>query len=188
MRDDGVVEGINELRRGQRRRRPVGDLLGLVERLVEHHGSQRGERDTAAVAALVALRRTGPADRREEEDGIVEDKIDTRLVEPACLEAGVVGNDTATAEEIGQYNQRARRNRAIKDHCGDTLAVGELHGADAVAGRRQAGGLDVEGEETVARKSVFEAIKRGGKKTVEGSHTQRNFSTDYFKVKFFTTL
>ena len=47
MRDDGVVEGVGELRRGQRRRRPVGDLFRLVERLVEHHGSQRGERDAA---------------------------------------------------------------------------------------------------------------------------------------------
>ena len=45
MRDDGVVEGVGELRRGQHRRRPIGDLLGLVERLVEHHGGQRGERD-----------------------------------------------------------------------------------------------------------------------------------------------
>ena len=51
MRDDGIVEGVGELRRGQRRRRPIGDLLGLVERLVEHHGSQRGERDAATTAA-----------------------------------------------------------------------------------------------------------------------------------------
>ena len=45
MRDDGVVKGVGELRRGERRRRPVGNLLGLVERLVEHHGRQRGQRD-----------------------------------------------------------------------------------------------------------------------------------------------
>ena len=176
MRDDGVVEGVGELRRGQRRRRPVGDLLGLVERLVEHHGSQRGERDAATPAALVALRRTRPPHRREQQDGIVEDEVDAGLPQPAPLEAGVVDNDATTAEEIGQYNQRARRDRAVEDHHGGALAVGELHGAHAVGDRRQPGRLHVEGEESVARKSVFETVERGGEKTVEGRSDPTDFS------------
>ena len=153
MRDDGVVEGVGELRRGQHRRRPVGDLLGLVERLVEHHGGQRGERDAATPAALVALRRARSPHRREQQDGIVENEVDARLLQPARLEAGVVDDDATATEEIGQYNQRARRNGTVEDHHGGALTVGELHGAQTVAGRRQPGRFHVEGEESVARKS-----------------------------------
>jgi hypothetical protein len=87
-----------------------------------------------------------------------------------------VGNDPTPAEEIGQYNQRARRDWAVEDHHGGALAVGKLHGAHAVAGRRETGSLHVEGEESVARKSLFEAIERGGDEPFEGSHTQANFS------------
>ena len=179
MRDDGVVESIGKLRRGQGRRRPIGDLLGLIERLIEDHGSQRSERDATPTAAAVlgALRQTRSADRREQQDGIVEDEIDSRLPQPARLEAGVVGNDAATAEEIGQYNQRARWDGAVEDHHGGALTVGKLHGAHAVAGRRQPGGLNVEGEETVARKSLLEAVERRGHEPVEGWATEATFST-----------
>jgi hypothetical protein len=98
-------------------------------------------------------------------------------------------DDDATAtEEIGQYNQRARRDGAVEDHHGDALAVRKLHGAHAVAGRRQPGSLGVEGEETVARKSVLEAVKRDGREPFEDRSTQRNFSPYCFKVKFFTPL
>ena len=79
-----------------------------------------------------------------------------------------MGDDATATEEIGQYNQRARRDGAVEDHHGGALAVGELHGAHAVGGRRQPGGLHVEGEETVARKSLFEAVERGGHEPVEG--------------------
>ena len=177
-----IVEGVGELRRGQRRRRPIGDLLGLVERLVEHHGSQRGERDATATAAavLVALRQTRSPHRREQQDGIVEDEVNSRLPQPARLEAGVVGDDATATEEIGQYNQRARWDGAVEDHHGGALAVGELHGAHAVAGRRQPGGLDVEGEETVARKSLFEAVERGGRRARRG----QSHPSDFFLVLF----
>jgi hypothetical protein len=87
-----------------------------------------------------------------------------------------VGDDATASEEISQYNQRAGRDGAVKDHHGGALAVGKLQGAHAVAGRRQPGSLDVEGEESVARKSLFEAIERGGDEPFEGSHTQANFS------------
>ena len=125
---------------------------------------------------LVALRQTRSADRREQQDGIVEDEIDSRLPQPARLEAGVVGDDATATEEIGQYNQRARRNGAVEDHHGGALAVGKLHGAHAVAGRRQPGRLDVEGEEAIARKSLFEVVERGGHEPVEGWATQATFS------------
>ena len=138
-------------------------------------------------AVLVALRQTRSADRREQQDGIVEDEINSRLPQPARLEAGVVGDDATATKEIGQYNQRARRNGAVEDHHGDALPVGELHGAHAVGGRRQPGRLDVEGEESVARKSLFEIVERGGEKTVEGSHTQATFPQYYFKVKIFSS-
>ena len=59
----------------------------------------------------------------------------------------------------------------------DSLGRGVLHAG------RQPGSLDVEGEESVARKSLFEAIERGGDEPFEGSHTQANFSYYYFKVK-----
>src|SRR5262249_47824863 len=114
-----------------------GDLLGLIERLIEHHGSQRGKRDAATTAALVTLRRTGSPHRREQQDSIVENEINAGLLQPARLEAGVVGNDATTAEKIGQYNQRARRDGTVEDHHGGALAVGELHGAHAVGGRRR---------------------------------------------------
>ena len=55
------------------------------------------------------------------------------LPQPARLEAGVVDDDATATEEIGQYNQRARRDGAVEDHHGDALTVGELHGAHAVA-------------------------------------------------------
>jgi hypothetical protein len=87
-----------------------------------------------------------------------------------------VGDDATAMKEIGQYNQRARWNGAVEDHHGGALTVGKLHGAHAVAGRRQPGSLDVEGEESVARKSLFEAVERGRHKPVEGSHTQATFS------------
>ena len=175
MRDDGVVEGVGELRRGQRRRRPIGDLLGLVERLAEHHGGQRGERDATTTAALVALRRTRSPHRREQQDGIVENEVDTRLLQPARLEAGVVDDDATATEEIGQYNQRARWNRTVEDHHGGALAVGELHGAQAVAGRRQPGRFHVEGEESVARKSLFEIVQRGGESPSRAGTPKRLF-------------
>src|SRR5262245_52794259 len=179
MRDDGVVESIGKLRRGQGRRRPIGDLLGLIERLIEDHDSQRSERDATPTAAAVlgTLRQTRSADRREQQDGIVEDEIYSRLPQPARLEAGVVGNDAATAEEIGQYNQRARWNGAVEDHHGRALTVGKLHGAHAVTGRRQPGGLNVEGEETVPREALLEAVERRGHEPVDGWATQATFST-----------
>src|SRR5262245_20630548 len=101
MRDDGVLKGVSELRRGQHRRRPVGDLLGLIERLAEHHGRQRGERDAAATGTPVALRGAGSPHRREQQDGIVKNGIDTRLLQPTRLETGVVGDDATAPEEIG---------------------------------------------------------------------------------------
>ena len=100
--------------------------------------------------------------RREQQDGIVENQIDAGLLQPARLEAGVVDDDATAAEEIGQYNQRARRNRTLEDHHGGALTVGELHGAQTVAGRRQPGRFHVEGEESIARKSRFEIVQRGG--------------------------
>ena len=183
MRDDGIVEGVVELRRRQHRRRPIGSLLGLVERLAEHHGGQRRERDATTLATLVALRRARSPHRREQQDGIVENQVDSRLLQPARLEAGVVNDDAATTEEIGQYNQRARRNRTLEDHHGGALTVGDLHGAQTVADRRQPGRFDVEGEESIARKSRFEIVQRGGREPVEGGHTQATFSPYYFKVK-----
>src|SRR6516165_2129881 len=104
MRDDGVIESVGELRRRQRRCRPIGDLLGLVERLTEHHGSQRGKRDAPAAATLVPPWRTRPPHRREKEGGIIKNEVNTRLMQPACLETGVVDDDAATTEKIGQYN------------------------------------------------------------------------------------
>ena len=56
-----------------------------------------------------------------------------------------MGDDATASEEISQYNQRAGRDGAVKDHHGGALAVGKLQGAHAVAGRRQPGRLDVEG-------------------------------------------
>ena len=176
MRDDGVVEGVGELRRGQRRRRPIGDLFRLVERLVEHHGSQRGERDAATPAALVTLRRTRSPHRREQQNGIVEDEVNARRLQPARLKAGVVGDDATATEEISQYNQRACRDGAVEDHHGGALAVRELHGAQPVGDRRQPGRLHVEGEESIARKSLFETVERGGREPVEGTYTQTTFS------------
>ena len=127
--------------------------------------------------------RAGSPHRREQQDGIVENQIDTGLLQPARLEAGVVDDDATATEEIGQYNQRARRNRTVEDHHGGALTVGELHGAQTVAGRRQPGRFHVEGEESIARKSRFEIVQRGGEKRFEGRHTQATFSPYYFKVK-----
>ena len=110
MRDDGIVEGIVELRRRQHRRRPVGGLLGLVERLAEHHGGQRRERRRDRPRHPCRPSETGSPHRREQQDGIVENQVDTGLLQPARLEAGVVDDDATATEEIGQYNQRARRN------------------------------------------------------------------------------
>src|SRR5262245_11658648 len=162
MRDDGVLKGVSELRRGQYRRRPVGDLLGLIERLAEHHGRQRSERDAAATNALIALRGASSPHRRKQQNGIVENEVDTRLLQPAHLEAGVVDDDATTPEEISQYNQRARWNGAVKDENGNPFAVRKLHGVHAVGGRQQPGGLHVEGEETVPREVPLELVQRGG--------------------------
>ena len=139
--------------------------------------------ETRPPCALVALRRAGSPHRREQQDGVVENQVDAGLLQPARLEAGVVDDDATTAEEIGQYNQRARRNRTLEDHHGGALAVGELHGAQTVAGRRQPGRFHVEGEEAIARKSRFEIVQRGGEKPFEGGHTQATFSPYYFKAK-----
>ena len=96
-------------------------------------------------------------------------------------------DDDATAmEEIGQYNQRVRRNRTVKDHHGDALTVSELHGAQAVAGRRQPGGFNVEGEESIARKDLFKDVQRGGQKGVKGRHPQSTFPFQHFKSKILT--
>src|SRR5262249_61612823 len=121
--------------------------------------------------------------RQEQRDGSVENKVDTRLLQPARLEAGVVGDDTATAEEIGEYNQRACRDGAIKDHHGGALAVGKLHSAHAVQDRRQPGGLHVEGEETIAREAPLELVQRDSQEPVEGGWQPKNFSQYYFKSK-----
>src|SRR5262249_40576317 len=161
---------------------------GLIERLAEHHGGQRGKRDAAATGALVTLRGAGSPHRRKEEDGVVENEVDTRLLQPARLEAGVMDDDTTTPQEIGQYNQRARRNGPVKDHQGGALTIRKLPGAHTVGGRRQPDGLDVEGEKTVPRKALFEVIERGRRETVEGviggRHTQNIFRPDSHKVKF----
>jgi hypothetical protein len=125
---------------------------------------------------LGALRQTRSADRREQQGSVVEDEIDSRLLQPARLETGVVDNDAAAQEEIGQYNQCARWNGVVKDHHGDALAVGKLHGAHAVGGRRQATGLHVEGKETVTREARFERIQRDGYEPLEGGWTPKNFS------------
>ena len=78
-----------------------------------------------------------------------------------------MGDDAATTEEISQYNQRARRNRTVEDHHGGALAVGELHGAHPVGGRRQPGPLYVEGKETVPRESASRPLERGGGGPIE---------------------
>jgi hypothetical protein len=65
------------------------------------------------------------------------------------------------------------------------LAVGKLHGAQAVAGRRQPRGLDVEGEKLVARKGLFEVSERGGYKSIEVTRTQTIFSAYLLKVNFY---
>ena len=137
MRDDGIIKGISKLRLGELGRCPVGGLLRLVERLAEHHGGQIGKRNatTSTPVVLVALRPTRPTHRREQERGVVEGEVDFRLVQPTRLEAGVVGNNPSSPEEIGQHNQRACLDGLIEDQHGDRRPVRNLHGTDPVAGR-----------------------------------------------------
>ena len=128
--------------------------------------------------------RARPAHRREQQDGIVENEVDTGLLQPARLEAGVVSDDATATEEIGQYNQRARRDGAVEDQHGGALAVRELHGAHAVAGRRQPGRLDVEGEETVARKGVVEVGRAWRGEARRGQSHPSDFSQYYLQSNF----
>ena len=88
-------------------------------------------------------------------------------------------DNSAPLQEIGEYNQCARRDRAIEDQQGGGFTVRELHGAETVAGRHQPGCLHVEGEKPVARKALFELGYRRGKGPVEGRHTQAIFSPYY---------
>src|SRR5262249_33789215 len=136
------------------------------------HGSQCGERDAPPTAALVALRRTRPPHRREQQDGIVEDEVDAGLTQPATLETSVVSDDAATTEKIGQYNQSACRNGAVEDHHGGALTVGKLHGAETVGSRLEPRRFHVESEETVPRKEPLETIERGEREPFEGRSTQ----------------
>ena len=126
-------------------------------------------------------------DRREQQGGIVENKVDAGLPQPARLEAGVVDDDATATEEIGQYNQRARRNGTVEDHHGDALTVRELHGAHAVAGRRQPGRLDVEGEESIAREGALRDRQawRAGARRGQGTPKQL-FPSTTLKVKIFS--
>ena len=117
---------------------------------------------------MLAARQARSAHGGEQEGGVVENQVNAGLVQPGALEAGIVGDDATAGEEIGQYNQRVRRDGAIEDHQGDVLAVRELHRAHPIAGRGQPGRLDVEGEETVAREGVVEAVKRDGEEPLEG--------------------
>ena len=188
MRDDGVVEGIGELRRRQRRRRPVGDLLGLVERLAEHHGGQRGERDATPAAALVALRRARPAHRREQQDGIVEDEIDSRLPQPARLEAGVVGDDATATEEIGQHNQSARWDGAVEDHHGGALTVGELHGAQAVARPPTARSFPRRGQGNDRAEKPLRDRRAWRARARRGQADPSDFSQYYLEVKILSVI
>ena len=171
VRDDGVSKGVNELRFGKFGRSPVRDLLGLVERLAEHHGGQHGERDATAPTPgeLAALQQARSPHRREQQGGVVENEIDTGFAQPARLEAGVVGYDAAPAKKIGQYNQSVCRDGTVEDHHGGPLAVGNLHGAQTVAGRQQPGRFHVEGEETIPRKALLKTVERGGCEPLMGA-------------------
>jgi hypothetical protein len=86
-----------------------------------------------------------------------------------------VGDDAATLEEISQHNQRARRDRSIKDHHGGVLAVRKLHRAETIAGSIEPRRFHVEGKETVTREALFKTVKRDGREPLGASHTRTTF-------------
>ena len=80
-----------------------------------------------------------------------------------------------------------RRDGAIEDHQGGVLAVRDLHRAQPIAGRGEPGRLDVEGEETVAREGVVEAVKRDGEEPLEGRADPSEHFPSSITGKFFSS-
>ena len=64
-------------------------------------------------------------------------------------------------EEIGEYNQSARRGGLVKDQDRGVLAVRDLDGAHPVGRGGQPGRLDVERQKPASREDAFQFIKRG---------------------------
>ena len=187
MRDDGVVERVGELRRRQRRRRPVGRLLGLVELLAEHHGGERGEADTAT--ALVVLlapplpadasrgrRRTAGRCRRGRGRFPPDATSSPRSGRCERRRDGHGGNrPVQPARAPRRGGRRSAGRRSPRPRTARCAAVGD---------RGQPGRFDVEGEKAVPREGLFELVERGGEEPVEGrAHPSQLFPSTSSKQK-----
>ena len=97
------------------------------------------------------------------------------LAEPAPLEAGVVDDNAPPLEEIGEYNQSARRGGLVKDQDRDVLAVRDLDGAHPV-GRADSPVVSMSSARNRLRgKSASRSSSVAGRSASKSGRTQPTF-------------
>ncbi len=184
MRDDGVVEGVVELRRRQHGRGPVGGLLGLVERLAEHHGGQGFQRNATALAALVTLRRASSPHGREQQGGIVENQVDIGLLAASSSRSGRCGRRRGDHEENRPIQPaRAQELDGRRNH----QAALSPSASCTVRSPSRAADNPVVSTSRARKRSRGKAASRSssvaGRSASKAGRTQATFSLYYFKAK-----